>query len=91
MARDRPSPYGEGQAFFIVARGPVPRERWSARARTMTRETRSQARVAGEGPHPTMKGDFCGVKTTGLFPEFHQRDLKARPAASIYQAYPEFR
>ena len=24
MARDRPSPYGEG-AFFIVARGPVPR------------------------------------------------------------------
>ena len=29
MARDRPSPYGEG-AFFFVARGPVPRERWSA-------------------------------------------------------------
>ena len=25
MARDRPSPYGEG-AFFIVARGPVPRD-----------------------------------------------------------------
>ena len=24
--------YGEGVAFFIVARGPVPRERWSARA-----------------------------------------------------------
>ena len=22
MARDRPSPYGEGMAFFIVARGP---------------------------------------------------------------------
>ena len=33
MARDRPSPYDEGEAFFIVARGPVPRERWSARAR----------------------------------------------------------
>ena len=26
MARDRPSPYGEGVAFFIVARGPVPRD-----------------------------------------------------------------
>ena len=26
MARDRPSPYGEGWRFFIVARGPVPRE-----------------------------------------------------------------
>ena len=26
MARDRPSPYGEGVAFFFVARGPVPRE-----------------------------------------------------------------
>ena len=31
MARDRPSPYGEEKAFFIVARGPVPRERWIAR------------------------------------------------------------
>ena len=31
MARDRPSPYGEGVAFFIVARGPVPRDRWIAR------------------------------------------------------------
>ena len=29
MARDRPSPYDEGP-FFSVARGPVPRERWSA-------------------------------------------------------------
>ena len=29
MARDRPSPYGEGKAFFPVARGPVPRDRWS--------------------------------------------------------------
>ena len=26
MARDRPSPYGEGGRFFIVVRGPVPRE-----------------------------------------------------------------
>ena len=52
MARDRPSPYGEGVAFivarlpvprdgsstvfFIVARGPVPRERWMPR--TMARD-----------------------------------------------------
>ena len=26
MARDRPSPYGEGEAFFFVVRGPVPRD-----------------------------------------------------------------
>ena len=31
MARDRPSPYGEGGAFFSVARGPVPRDRWGVR------------------------------------------------------------
>ena len=28
-------------------------------ARTMARETRSPARVACEGPSPTMKGAFC--------------------------------
>ena len=33
MARDRPSPYGRGGAFFTVARGPVPRERSMARDR----------------------------------------------------------
>ena len=55
MARDRPSPYGE-VPFSTVARGPVPRERWIARA--MARETRSHARVACEGPSPTMKGGF---------------------------------
>ena len=43
--------------FFIVARGPVPRERWSARA--MARGTLSDARVASEGPRPTMKEAFC--------------------------------
>ena len=42
MARDRPSPYGEGGRFstknppVTVARGPVPRERWNAR--TMARD-----------------------------------------------------
>ena len=44
MARDRPSLYGEGVAFFFVARGPVPRDRWIARARTMERETRIKTR-----------------------------------------------
>ena len=53
MARDRPSPYGNGHRFlgrivlgplgpknrfFIVARGPVPRDRRGARARTMARD-----------------------------------------------------
>ena len=50
MARDRPSPYGNAHRFFTVARGPVPRERWSARARTMARDRVSH--------RPTMKGTF---------------------------------
>ena len=49
-------PEEKGETFFTVARGPVPRERWMTR--TMARETRSQARVACEGPSPTMKGGF---------------------------------
>ena len=53
MARDRPSPYGEGAAFFPVARGPVPRDR------CMARGTRSHARVACEGPRPTVKAADC--------------------------------
>ena len=40
--------------FFIVARGPVPRDRWMAR--TLARGTRSHARVACEGPSPTVRG-----------------------------------
>ena len=46
MARDRPSPYGEG-AFFIVARGPVPRDRWSARG------------MARDRPSPYDERAFC--------------------------------
>ena len=49
-------PEEKGETFFTVAREPVPRERWIARARTMARGTRSHARVACEGPSPTMKG-----------------------------------
>ena len=43
-----------------VARGPVPRERWIAR--TMARDTRSQARVETcEGPRSTMKGGLSAA------------------------------
>ena len=62
-----PRPTVTGWRFFIVARGPVPRARW--RARPMARETRSQARVACEGPSPTMKGGFLPpycIETRGL-------------------------
>ena len=37
-----------------LARGPVPRERSVTRG--MARGTRSDARVASEGPRPTVKG-----------------------------------
>ena len=40
------------ETFFIVARVPVPRDRWNAR--TLARGTRSHARVACEGPRPTV-------------------------------------
>ena len=50
MARDRPSPYGEGGVFF-VARGPVPRDP------SNEEETYFPQREAwrGTGPRPTMK------------------------------------
>ena len=57
VASEGPSPTVK-VPFFFVARGPVPRDRRIARARTMARETRSHARVACEGPSPTMKGDL---------------------------------
>ena len=64
VARDRPSPYDERKAlFFIVARGPVPRDRWSARA--MARGT-SDARVACEGPRPTMRVAFFSCPLCSL-------------------------
>ena len=75
MARDRPSPYGEGGAFFIVARGPVPRDRWDARG--MARGTRSHARVACEGPRPTVRG---GVFFVARGPVPRERWI-ARPLA----------
>ena len=52
-ARDRPAPYGEGMAFFSIARGPVPRERWSAR--TMARDR----------PAPYVKREAFFHRSTG--------------------------
>ena len=67
-----PKPYGAQRGFlrFTVARGPVPRdlptETKTVRSPEttdgfcdilgMARETRSQARVACEGPRPTVRG-----------------------------------
>ena len=45
-----PRPTVTRGVFFIVARGPVPRDRGMARG------TRSHARVASEGPSPTVTG-----------------------------------
>ena len=39
MARDRPSPYGEGTAFFPVAWGPVPRDLPTSAKNTRNPET----------------------------------------------------
>ena len=78
MARDRPSPYGAG-AFFIVARGPVPRERWIPRARAMARGTRSDARVASEGPRPTVRGVAFFIVVLGPVPrDLHRHDVFPR-------------
>ena len=77
LARDRPSPYGEG-AFFPVARGPVPRERWIARM--LARETRSPARVACEGPSPTVKGDLLPPRLREV-----RRPIASRPGGLSYR------
>ena len=80
MARDRPSPYGE-VPFFPVARGPVPRDRCIARARTMARDTRSDARVETcEGPRPTMKRAFCR-RGSGRRAALLHRDQEGSPTA----------
>ena len=57
MARDRPSPYGERKAFFIVARGPSDAIRASERVSPASVGLRGRWR--GTGPRPTMKGAFC--------------------------------
>ena len=65
-----PRPTVKGGFSPPVARGPVPRERWIARA--MAKGTRSPARMETcEGPRPTMKGAFCRrcPGRQGIFPQ----------------------
>ena len=51
-AGDRPPRYGEKTAPFHVGRGPVPRH--AAVYRKLAGETRSDARMASEGPRATV-------------------------------------
>ena len=52
-ARDRPPRYDKKRRPFTVGRGPVPRHR--SRHPTRAGETRSDARMACEGPRATIK------------------------------------
>ena len=58
MARDRPPPYGEG-TFFIVARGPVPRDRCMARDRPSPYDEGAAlfSRSAGACPPRALHGE----------------------------------
>ena len=53
IAGDRPPRYGVRDFFIIVGRGPVPRH--AAVYRKLAGETRSDARMASEGPRATVK------------------------------------
>ena len=96
MARDRPSPYGEGGRFFTVARGPVPREktprnpvargpvprdRWIARVLRWTQAWR------GTGPRPTMKRRLPHNRSAGACPP-RSPDLRENrtPATALSRA-----
>ena len=61
IAGDRPPRYEKNNAPLIVGRGPVPRQR--SIAPTIAGETRSDARMASEGPRATIK----------ITPAFHRR------------------
>ena len=76
MARDRPSPYGEGKACFIVVRGPVPRERWIARA------------MARDRPSPYGEGDcfFTVARGPRRFPYAHPSGFPPRSLPGEGQA-----
>ena len=60
-----PRPTVSDAILDTVARGPVPRERWSAP--TLARETLSDARLASEGPRPTVTYHFFTV-SRGMSP-----------------------
>ena len=57
---------GLGHRFYAVARGPVPRE--CSSSHSLARETRSHARVACEGPRPTVGGGDCeGLEALNVY------------------------
>ena len=80
MARDRPSPYGEGgvfsrsagacpprsfkSPFFTVARGPVPRDPSNEEETFFPQRERWR----GTGPRPTMKGRRYFFRSAGACP-----------------------
>ena len=72
-----PRPTMKEGRFLIVVRGPVPRDRWIARM--LARETLSDARVASEGPSPTMKGGFLPSR-----PREARRPIASRPGGLSY-------
>ena len=65
MARDRPSPYGEGDCFFTVARGPVPRDRCVARDRPAPYGIRYGFSMARDRPSPYGEGDCFFYRSAG--------------------------
>ena len=77
LARDRPSPYGEGwrflrKAFFPVARGPVPRDLSTAAENARSPETTdvccSDRCLARDRPSPYGEGDCFFPSRGGLSP-----------------------
>ena len=66
-----PPPYGE-VPFFPVVRGPVPRERWIAGARTMARDR----------PSPYDEGAFC-LRGPGRRAALLHRDREVSPTKRV--------
>ena len=81
VRRDRPV------SIFIVAREPVPRAHSITRA--MARDTRSDARVASEGPSPTMKEGRFSTVARGPVPRDHWDTRTILPICSSGAPAPE--
>ena len=93
MARDRPSPYGEGKAgSTTVARGPVPRDRWRtvfffivargprmppAHASGFPASVGAIVAWRGTDPRPTVRGR--------IFASLLHRDQEVSPTGSCHQ------
>ena len=84
LARDRPSPYGE-VPFFPVVRGPVPRERWIAGARTMARDRPAPYDERGlSAAAPVGAPPYCIETRRSLLPG---TPLTLRPGTARQQIY----